>query len=348
MARNQQSAGTATIVSRSRLIANGSEKSLMRVSFPQCAWWQTAFRKGVKGGLAILVTALPAAGAVFTTHLWPGGVVPYELDDSLDVDDENTLLEAMSIWERAAAVDFRERDGESDFVRFVVGYPQVEGSVVGRQRGEQFLAVGGVSLFRMVHSLGHCLGFWHETSRADRDAYVDIIDPNICETCCFGPPCDTYFDINPEAGVYGPYDFDSIMHYSACEFSCCNDNPPCRPDPIGIGCTSAHGGCRTIVVRPPHHDEWQQSIGQRDHFSSWDQRVMSFLYPYADWRFVDLNHGGGNRGTFFDPYASLSRAMDEMPDGGTLWFLEPDTYSAVGVYSRPMTWRAGYLTVTLK
>jgi hypothetical protein len=74
---------------------------------------------------------------------------------------------------------------------------------------------------------------------------------------------------------------------------------------------------------------------------------MSFLYPQPDWRFVEQGADGSDAGTFFDPYQTLSRAMTQTPTGGTLWFLEPDHYSAVGTFSQPMTWRAGHGSVTL-
>jgi hypothetical protein len=105
--------------------------------------------------------------------------------------------------------------------------------------------------------------------------------------------------------------------------------------------------CRTITVLPPFDVAWQNNIGQRTHLSVFDQLTMSFLYPQPDWRFVEQGADGSDAGTFFDPYQTLSRAMTQTPTGGTLWFLEPDHYSAVGTYSQPMTWRAGHGSVTL-
>ena len=292
---------------------------------------------------AVLAAALPAPGATFATNLWPGGVVPYWFDDNVYPPDLPVALAAMAEWEAVAAVEFRPRSGESDFIHIRKSSAQnlYNISPVGRQGGQQVITIHGWFQYNLVHQLGHCLGWWHEQQRPDRDGYVQVNDENISQTGC-GGPCDYQFEVQPAAEAYGPYDFESIMHSAACAYSCC---PAC--DAFELPCSPNDPGCRTITVLPPNDVAWQDGIGQRDHLSFWDQRVMSFLYPYAHWRFVDLGHGGGDDGTFFDPYLSLSRAIDETPDGGMLWVLEPDPYSAIGVYSRPMTWRAGYLAVTM-
>lgn len=64
----------------------------------------------------------------------------------------------------------------------------------------------------IVHELGHAIGFQHEQSRPDRDAYVEIVRENIPEALSYN------FDRLPHTKVNDynvGYDYRSIMHYSA-------------------------------------------------------------------------------------------------------------------------------------
>jgi hypothetical protein len=181
--------------------------------------------------------------------------------------------------------------------------------------------------FIIAHELGHTLGFWHEQSRSDRDSYVQINTSNILD----GE--EHNFDKHTEADHYGPYDFDSVMHYGACAFS--KDT-----------CTCGNAATRTITVLPPWDTQWQCRIGQRDYLSHFDALTMSFLYPYGDWRFVDASYGGTEYGMFLAPYRAFTTGASEVPSGGTVW-IQPGTYSAVGIYTKAMTLRAPLGGVTL-
>jgi hypothetical protein len=160
----------------------------------------------------------------------------------------------------------------------------------------------------------------------DRETYVHIDSANVCQNCCpdgngnLGP-CNYNFDIVPGSTHYGPYDFDSVMHYGQCDFS---TNP---------NCPSAGG--QTITVLPPNQAK-QTQIGQRDHLSYFDKMVMRGLYSYANDRYWDLLGLFGD-GTFLNPWGfpdvlSFQDAVGATPQGGTLFLLRPASYPAVGTY----------------
>lgn len=278
--------------------------------------------------------------AVYSTNTWPGGIVPFRFDANVSTANQTAMLNAMALWENVAAVDFRTRNGEGDFVHIRDSNGDANpgnNSFVGPQGGQQIINImSWGSQLIIAHELGHCLGYWHEQSASDRDNFVQVNLGNVCQTCCGGQSCNSQFQIENGSSAYGPYDFDSVMHYSQCAFSVCGTCP--GPNPAN---------CRTITVLPPNDVAWQNNIGQRTHLSFWDMRVMSFMYPQWNWRFVDQAWGGDEFGTFFEPWISLTAAINDTPAGGTLWFLVGEHFSAVGTYTKAMTFNAGLDPVTL-
>ena len=249
----------------------------------------------------------------------------------------------MQDWEAVTAVDFVLRSSESDFVHIRNSDGDTDpscSSAVGIQTGQQILNVtsGCLSSFSIHHELAHALGYRHEHTRPDRDDFVTINWCNIegstsCSSNSSGKAFN--FQISTSADAYGPYDFDSVMHYRDDSFDACGTAGSCG-DPVTCPST---GSCTTIDVDPPN-GAWQDDIGQRDHLSEWDQKVMSYLYPPSNWRFLDANYTGTNTGSFLLPYeGTLSSAINSTPSGGTLVIKSPANYTALTI-TRAVTLRA--------
>ncbi|XP_030239799.1 zinc metalloproteinase nas-14-like [Drosophila navojoa] len=123
----------------------------------------------------------------------------------------------MEDYHRRTCIRFVPHSGEEDYITIDSDFSGCW-SAVGRIGGRQRLNLQIPGCLRrygtVLHELMHALGFLHEQSRMERDDYVTINYENI------RPKAWKNFrkaDITEAFGV--PYDFDSLMHYSARAFS---------------------------------------------------------------------------------------------------------------------------------
>ncbi|XP_078600494.1 blastula protease 10-like [Branchiostoma floridae x Branchiostoma japonicum] len=126
-------------------------------------------------------------------------------------------------------------------------------SKVGVQGGEQEVSFGNGCIHKgiMMHELMHAVGFWHEQSRSDRDYWVDIIWDNVQD----GKEHNFIKYSQTEVDTLGaPYDYGSLMHYSATSFS--------------------KNSLPTVVNRIPT----DEVMGQRGGFSTTDVQKINQLY----------------------------------------------------------------------
>ena len=239
-------------------------------------------------------------------------------------------------------------------------------SQVGMVGGEQRLnIVSWGDPYKIIHELMHALGMYHEHARADRDTYVDVT--SLCANIQGGCINNSIFNdqLNLKKGLnYGPYDFDSLMHYGQCAFSR-NEVSPTNPTtcPTTSMAFPLDGGI-TIKVKSPYNAQlspdgipWQDmgksAIGQRNHLSIMDKLILSFLYPFPNWRFVGNafpilpNNFDNQTGGFTTPYEKLDTAVGATPAGGTIW-LQPGTYTLLGELRKRLTLRAPLGGVTIK
>ena len=263
---------------------------------------------------------------VFATNWRPNGVVPYAFAADVTAANQTNAINAMAEWEAVTHVDFVARTTQSDYIRFINS--DSNSSYVGRQGGRQDIEIyNWGSRFIVAHEVGHALGLWHEQSRSDRDTYITVNLGNIEDDK------EHNFNRHDEADTYGPYDFDSVMHYGQCGFTIC----------------ACPASCTAITVDEPWHDDWQDAIGQRTHFSATDILTIQMLYPEPGDTFVDKNYTGGTQnGSFLAPYKTFTGGAAAVHAWGRV-IIQPGTYTAsAGLYTKAMTVRAPRGGVLLK
>ncbi|CAL8112916.1 unnamed protein product [Orchesella dallaii] len=90
-------------------------------------------------------------------------------------------------------------------------------ALVGMRGGFQLLTLSPdprcLTVVTIMHEMMHTLGIEHEQSRPDRNQYIHIHNPNI------QTGYQNVFNIAYGTTAYGPYDFDSVMHYGRYAFS---------------------------------------------------------------------------------------------------------------------------------
>ncbi|BHF77935.1 Bone morphoproteintic protein 1 [Sparganum proliferum] len=170
-------------------------------------------------------------------HLWPHGVIPYEIDSVFSDSTVKIIKKAMRVWEKSTCVIFVEKEPQHrTYINFTVqdcGYC----SFVGRTHTESAqtvsIAPSCKRAGKVMHELGHVMGLYHEQSRPDRDDefvqeeyYVEIFEGNILKEALlnFEKTFDPMIDSLGE-----PYDYDSIMHYHSAAYAKPGENETIRP-----------------------------------------------------------------------------------------------------------------------
>jgi len=166
---------------------------------------------------------------------WPGGVVPYKIDNVYNQNELNIISLAMRQFESqtrsstgVACIRFVPHTNQPNWIRLISDNGCY--SYMGKQNtGAQAVSLqknGCVYKGIIIHELMHAIGFFHEQSRTDRDNYVTILWNNMMRSQNIEVNFMKY-DTYPEFLRF-PYDYDSIMHYDTNAFSA-NGRPTILP-----------------------------------------------------------------------------------------------------------------------
>lgn len=146
---------------------------------------------------------------------WPGGVVPYEIDDSLS-GLTDSITSAMKHIQDNSCITFVKRSSQTDYVRIFEGKGCYSyWGYLGRGQQDISLGVGCEPFGTIVHELLHAIGFEHEHNRSDRDDHLTINWDNIEEEWYYA-----FKKLRPEQNrLLTGFDFDSVMLYGQESFS---------------------------------------------------------------------------------------------------------------------------------
>lgn len=147
-------------------------------------------------------------------RLWPNGVIPFVIDQSLH-SNRALILKAIANYYQHTCIKFIPHSNEYDYINITKDHGCY--SNVGRIGGMQVVSLGNGCHYvgTAVHELGHAIGFFHEHQRSDRDTYLKLHEENIALNAM-----GQFEKLTPnENRLLVSYDYDSIMHYGPTAFA---------------------------------------------------------------------------------------------------------------------------------
>lgn len=187
--------------------------------------------------------------SAFLGTRWSGGRVYYKFDSDVTMTNRQNFLNAAAEWTAISSLQFIQRTTQPNYIQVVNA--NVNSSYVGMIGGAQKLKMYNWTYkYVIAHEIGHALGLFHEHQRSDRANYVNILFANITNGA------ENNFKKKSTTN-YGPYDFDSVMHYGKSFFSKNNLN----------------------TIEPlPAYWEYLNIMGNQSHLTQLDKDGMAARY----------------------------------------------------------------------
>lgn len=155
---------------------------------------------------------------------WPAALpgyvatMPYEIDPAVPDPQRQRILEGIDHWNNNTQFHIAPRTTtESNYVRFShsTTLDAACASYLGMIGGPQeIITTDACSIGSVIHEIGHAWGLLHEQVRADRNGNVTVLYQNMDKRFLYN--FDQALSSTRDTGYY---DFDSIMHYSAADFT---------------------------------------------------------------------------------------------------------------------------------
>ncbi len=178
---------------------------------------------------------------------WVGGTVPYSFASDVHENYRKVIRAALAVWEANTPLKFVVRTTQSDYIQFS-GTGTGCSSLVGRQGGMQVITLEGIntaddsgcgSQRTVMHEVGHAIGLFHEQSRPDRHAFLNVMTSNM------EAGKTSQVAIHPEGQSIGAYSFASVMQYGTFAFSK-TDNPVLERKGVWSVRYGGSGGWQTL------------------------------------------------------------------------------------------------------
>lgn len=190
------------------------------------------------------------------SHRWPDGEIHYEIFAQSFQDGQIVTMDpgvraaieaSVNEYVLRTPLKFVEDSGLSShpFIRFVPSAfsdghsASVSVGPSSTDPGEPsviFIDANGAGVSTALHEVGHSVGFAHEQSRADRDAFLDYD-----EDCVIADDKSQFDKTGSDFELFGSFDFSSIMLYSSTSF--------CQKDIFGLSDLDSDCICFPLVKK---------------------------------------------------------------------------------------------------